>query len=85
MQQSQAVQTTIAKAVVPTASQRLLPKIGLALTIAAMSAPAFAEAPDVSSIVTVITGCVATISAIGLAVLSLVVTAKVFKWVKTAM
>lgn len=40
---------------------------------------------DVSSVISTITGAVATVSAIGLAVLSLFVTAKVFKWVKTAM
>jgi hypothetical protein len=46
--------------------------------------PAFAEF-DVSSIVTIITGFVAGVSALGLAVLSLVVTGKVFKWVRTAL
>ncbi|MFV5455378.1 major capsid protein [Acinetobacter towneri] len=50
----------------------------------AVAAPAMAE--DWSTeIVTTITGTVATVSAIGLAVLTLYVTAKVFKWVKTAM
>lgn len=50
----------------------------------AVAAPAMAE--DWSAeIVTTITGTVATVSAIGLAVLTLYVTAKVFKWVKTAM
>ena len=48
------------------------------------TAPAFAEF-DPSSIVTIITGFVAGVSAIGLAVLSLVVTGKVFKWVRTAL
>lgn len=48
--------------------------------------PAFAEGGfDPSTIVTIITGFVAGVSAIGLAVLSLVVTGKVFKWVRTAM
>ena len=50
----------------------------------ALAAPAMAN--DWSTeIVTTITGTVATVSAIGLAVLTLYVTAKVFKWVKTAM
>ena len=49
-----------------------------------LAAPAMAN--DWSTeIVTTITGTVATVSAIGLAVLTLYVTAKVFKWVKTAM
>lgn len=49
------------------------------------TAPVFAEGFDPSTIVTIITGFVAGVSAIGLAVLSLVVTGKVFKWVRTAM
>ncbi|MEQ1087533.1 major capsid protein [Acinetobacter seifertii] len=58
----------------------------VAATIGA-TVPAFAADAgfDVSSIVTIITGFVAGVSAIGLAVLSLVVTGKVFKWVRTAM
>ncbi|PVZ83178.1 methyltransferase [Serratia sp. S1B] len=44
---------------------------------------AHADTVDVSSVVTTITGFVATVSAIGLAVLSLIVTGKVFKWVRT--
>lgn len=48
--------------------------------------PAFAaDGFDPSTIVTIISGFVAGVSAIGLAVLSLVVTGKVFKWVRTAM
>lgn len=45
--------------------------------------PAFAEF-DPSTIVTIISGFIAGVSALGLAVLSLVVTGKVFKWVRTA-
>lgn len=57
----------------------------LAVTLAVgATVPAFAEGFDVSSIVTIITGFVAGVSALGLAVLSLVVTGKVFKWVRTA-
>lgn len=46
---------------------------------------AHAEAIDVSSVVTTITDGVTTVSAIGLAVLSLVVVIKVFKWARSAM
>lgn len=49
-----------------------------------VAAPAMANEWS-TEIVTTITGTVATVSAIGLAVLTLYVTAKVFKWVKTAM
>ena len=48
------------------------------------NAPAHAAAPDMSEIVTMITGLVAVVSAIGMAVLTVYATAKVFKWVKTA-
>lgn len=51
----------------------------------AVAAPAMASNDWSTEIVTTITGTVATVSAIGLAVLTLYVTAKVFKWVKTAM
>ena len=51
----------------------------------ALAAPAMAANDWSAEIVTTITGTVATVSAIGLAVLTLFVTAKVFKWVKTAM
>ena len=50
-----------------------------------LAAPAMAADDWSAEIVTTITGTVATVSAIGLAVLTLYVTAKVFKWVKTAM
>ena len=51
----------------------------------AVAAPAMAADDWSAEIVQTITGTVATVSAIGLAVLTLYVTAKVFKWVKTAM
>ena len=57
--------------------------VGSGVLLAA--APAFADGFDVTSIVTIITGFVAGVSAIGLAVLLLVVTGKVFKWVRTAL
>ena len=52
---------------------------------AATASSAFAAEIDVSSIVTTITGFIAVVSSIGLAVLSLIVTGKVFKWVRTAL
>lgn len=52
---------------------------------AATASPAFAAEIDVSSIVTTITGFIGVVSSIGLAVLSLIVTGKVFKWVRTAL
>lgn len=56
-----------------------------AIAASAVAAPAMAANDWSTEIVTTITGTVATVSAIGLAVLTLYVTAKVFKWVKTAM
>jgi len=41
-------------------------------------------APDMTQIVTMITGMVAVVASVGMAVLSVYATAKVFKWVKTA-
>lgn len=41
-----------------------------------------ADGLDVTAVVTVITGAVVTVSSIGIAVLSLVVTIKLFKWVQ---
>ena len=65
-------------------------KLGRVLLVTAVSVgatvPAFADSGfDPSSIVTIISGFVSGVSAIGLAVLSLVVTGKVFKWVRTAL
>lgn len=51
----------------------------------AVAAPAMAAEDWSAEIVQTITGTVSTVSSIGLAVLTLYVTAKVFKWVKTAM
>jgi hypothetical protein len=48
------------------------------------NSPAHAATPDMSEIVTMITGLVAVVSSIGMAVLTVYATAKVFKWVKTA-
>lgn len=41
-------------------------------------------APDLTPIVTMITGLSAVVGSIGMAVLTVYATAKVFKWVKTA-
>lgn len=51
----------------------------------AAAVPAFAADEWSAQLVQIITGAIATVSSIGLAVLTLYVTAKVFKWVKTAM
>lgn len=40
--------------------------------------------PPMTEIVTMITGMVAVVASVGMAVLSVYATAKVFKWVKTA-
>ena len=63
----------------------LVSKATLASGALMASAGAFAADDWSAGIVTTITGAVSTVSAIGLAVLTLFVTAKVFKWVKTAM
>lgn len=68
--------------------ERIVPKaVGAAVLFGTLASPAFAtgEPFDVTSILLVITGAVAVISSIGLAVLSLVVTGKTFKWAKTAL
>ncbi|MEG2560829.1 MAG: major capsid protein [Acinetobacter sp.] len=57
---------------------------GVAVSAALMS-NANAAPIDVTSVVTTITDGVTTVSAIGLAVLSLVVVIKVFKWARSAM
>ena len=69
-----------------TQKQQTLKNRAFLLAVAsALAAPAMASEDWSTQIVTTITGTVATVSAIGLAVLTLYVTAKVFKWVKTAM
>lgn len=61
-------------------------KYGLGATIAVgLSTGAHAEAIDITAVVGTITDGVTTVSAIGLAVLSLVVVIKVFKWARSAM
>lgn len=69
------------------ASRRTFASMSGLLAMAFMlvvGSPAHAAAPDMSEIVTMITGLVAVVSAIGMAILTVYATAKVFKWVKTA-
>ena len=68
-----------------TVSEKLGRVVLVTAGTALMASPAFAAEIDVSSIVTTITGFIAVVSSIGLAVLSLIVTGKVFKWVRTAL
>lgn len=56
---------------------------GAAMTTATAHANA-PTAPDLTPIVTMITGLSAVVGSIGMAVLTVYATAKVFKWVKTA-
>lgn len=61
-------------------------KYGFGVAVsAALVSNANAATIDVSSVVTTITDGVTTVSSIGLAVLSLVVVIKVFKWARSAM
>ena len=61
-------------------------KYGFGVAVsAALASNANAAAIDVTSVVGTITDGVTTVSAIGLAVLSLVVVIKVFKWARSAM
>ena len=61
-------------------------KYGLGATVAAaLTTGAHAAPIDTTAVVGTITDGVTTVSAIGLAVLSLVVVIKVFKWARSAM
>lgn len=61
-------------------------KYGFGVAVsAALVSNANAAPIDVSTVVTTITDGVTTVSAIGLAVLSLVVVVKVFKWARSAL
>ena len=60
-------------------------RYGLGVAVSAALVNANAAAIDVTSVVGTITDGVTTVSAIGLAVLSLVVVIKVFKWARSAM
>tara|TARA_B100000530_G_scaffold336986_1_gene293876 strand:+ start:7206 stop:7475 length:270 start_codon:yes stop_codon:yes gene_type:complete len=63
-------------------------QVGTAASLAMVAGGAHAEgavaAPDMTPIVTMINGLVAVVGSVGMAVLSVYATAKVFKWVKTA-
>lgn len=62
-------------------------KWGVATGTVMATIPAYANtptAPDFSPIVTLIMGLVATVASVGMAVLTVYATAKVFKWVKAA-
>lgn len=59
--------------------------MGTAVVLGSMANANAATGIDVSTVVTTISDGVATVSAIGLAVLSLVVVIKVFKWARSAM
>lgn len=60
-------------------------RYGLGVAVAGTVGAANAEAIDTTAVVGTITDGVTTVSAIGLAVLSLVVVIKVFKWARSAM
>lgn len=71
------------KALAQSFAARGLPALAAgALVLAAGSAHAAAFSIDATDIIAVITAGVTTISAIGIAVLSLVVVTKLFKWVQ---
>ena len=59
--------------------------VGVATIVATTGAQAAVTMPDVSDVITAITGAVTIVSSIGVAVLSVVVTAKMFTWVRSAM
>lgn len=60
-------------------------RYGLVAATAATMSGANAAGIDVTAVTTTITDGVTTVSSIGLAVLSLVVVIKVFKWARSAM
>ena len=60
-------------------------RFGMATAISGTAISANAAEIDVTAVVATITDGVTTVSAIGLAVLSLVVVIKVFKWARSAM
>lgn len=63
--------------------QKMVKKVAVGVAVGTVGGVAFADTGvDASAIVSIITGAVTTISAVGLAVLSLVTTIKLFKWVQ---
>lgn len=69
-----------------TGSKRVAAAVAAASTFAIVNSAQAAElaVPAMTEIVTMITGMVAVVASVGMAVLSVYATAKVFKWVKTA-
>ena len=59
--------------------------IGAATLVATSNASAAITLPDVSEIVAAITGVVTIVSGIGIAALSVVVTVRLFGWIRTAL
>lgn len=55
-----------------------------ALVVAGPANAAAIEIPAMTEVVTMITGMVAVVASVGMAVLSVYATARVFKWVKAA-
>lgn len=76
------VKETAAKVVASVTPSALVGGSAMGLSLGSRAADPVAFTIDSASIVTVITGGVTTISAIGIAVLSLVVVIKLFKWVQ---
>ncbi len=69
----------------PANFKKAVKKYGLGAAIAAALTTNANAAIDVTEVVATITDGVTTVSAIGIAVLSLVVVIKVFKWARSAM
>lgn len=59
--------------------------VAAATLVATSNASAAITMPDVADIITAITAVVAIVSSIGIAVMSVVVTVKLFGWIKTAL
>lgn len=59
--------------------------IGAAALVATSHANAAITMPDIADIITAITAVVAIVSSIGIAVMSVVVTVRLFGWIKSAL
>ena len=69
----------------PTLAQKAGVVAAIGMALAGSAANAADSTIDTSSVVTTITGGVAVVSSIGLAVLSLIVVVKLFKWARSAL
>lgn len=58
--------------------------VAATFAVATTAQAAAVEVPDMTEIVTLITGMVAVVASVGMAVLSVYATGRVFKWVKSA-